>query len=83
MSEKRKARNPFDEPSVNPRYRGATPADMVRALTRPKNAKAREAFDKLRERCSASEHQSRLTRRPPPVQAKNIIPLVFSARLEA
>ena len=48
MSKKRKARNPFDVPSVSPRYKGATPADMVRALTRPKDSAARAVFDKLR-----------------------------------
>lgn len=55
MTEKRKGRNPFDVPSVNPRYRGATPADMVRALTRPKNPAARAALDKLRGRFVTSE----------------------------
>ena len=46
MTEKRKGRNPFDVPSVNPRYKGATPADMVRALTKPKDPKVRKALEK-------------------------------------
>lgn len=56
MTEKRKGRNPFDEPAVNPRYKGATPADMVRALTRPKDPAAQAAFDKLRRE---AENQSK------------------------
>ena len=51
--------NPFDVPAVNPRYKGATPADMVRALTRPKDPKARAAFDRLRENSRPEAEKAR------------------------
>lgn len=40
--------DPFDVPSVNPCYKGATPADMVRALMRPRDPEGRAALDRLR-----------------------------------
>ena len=35
---------PFDMKAVNPRYKGAMMSDVARALTRPRNLKARETL---------------------------------------
>ena len=45
MTEKRD--KPIDVQSVNPRYKGAMLSDVVKALMRPSNPKARETLDRL------------------------------------
>ena len=41
---------PFDVKAANPRYKGATVADMARVLLRPRNPAARAALDRLQGR---------------------------------
>ncbi|WP_420637025.1 hypothetical protein [Candidatus Palauibacter sp.] len=47
---KKKRGRPVDVRALNPRYRGAMLSDVVRAVLRPVNPKARAALDKLRGR---------------------------------